>query len=158
MFETKGSLLGCHISLISHPQCFYPLCSQVTFISSLISPRFDALMVPPTRLYTVHLVAVLSSQWTGNKRDNQRFLQIWFFLENFKWSMICLVKGPVTNIPIMTWLSLTFAILVLIFVQPPTVTSLKHKNMICDQIQECVCGFPSGQGYNLTNLELEQLV
>ncbi|XP_034239270.1 uncharacterized protein LOC117644137 [Thrips palmi] len=47
--------------------------------------------------------------------------------------------------------SLPFLVLVLVTWQPP-VTSLKHKNMICDKISECVCRFPTGHSINLTNL------
>lgn len=40
--------------------------------------------------------------------------------------------------------------------QPP-VTSLKHKNMICEKISECVCRFPTGHSLNLTNLASKTL-
>ena len=38
------------------------------------------------------------------------------------------------------------------------VTSLKHKNFICEVIHDCICGFPSGQGINLTNLATKTLM
>ncbi|KAJ1528547.1 hypothetical protein ONE63_006953 [Megalurothrips usitatus] len=53
-------------------------------------------------------------------------------------------------------LSLICVIFTLVVVQPP-VTSLKHKHMICDQISQCVCQFPSGDGLNLTVLGSETL-
>ncbi|XP_026272309.1 uncharacterized protein LOC113202341 isoform X1 [Frankliniella occidentalis] len=52
----------------------------------------------------------------------------------------------------MSWsLSTAFVVLVVMEIQSP-VTSLKHKNVICDKLEECTCGFPTGEGVNLTAL------
>lgn len=38
------------------------------------------------------------------------------------------------------------------------VTPLKHNNMICSRVQDCVCGFPTGEGINLTSLGQAPLI
>ncbi|KAK3916926.1 Cation-dependent mannose-6-phosphate receptor [Frankliniella fusca] len=59
----------------------------------------------------------------------------------------------------MSWsLAATSVFFVLMGVQPPVITSLKHKNMICDKLEECACGFPTGEGVNLTALASTTLI